>query len=461
MSDEVDLLVIGAGTAGLAAALGAARRGARVVLATDSPPGGDCTFTGCVPSKTLIAAGAAGQSFAQATARVRAAIEVVAATESVEVLRGKGVDVRLGRAVFTGPRTVDLDGTVLRPERVVLASGSGPVVPVVDGLDGVPYLTNESVFGLTALPGHLVVLGGGAIGCELAQAFRRLGSDVTVVEGAPRLLGKEEPRAGAVVKAALEADGVVVRTGAAVTRAERDGDQVRLHLQDGTTVGPGVLLVAVGRRPSTDGLGLDRAGIDVAQDGRVVTDDRLRTTARGVWAAGDVTGLLPFTHAADVMGRLAGGNAFARGRGGRFSAKAIPWVTFTDPEVGRVGMTEAQAAGQVTGARVVERSMTEVDRAITAGRTEGFVKLVVGPRTLTRDAAGGRVLGATVVCPGGGELMAEITLAIRTGMFAGRLAQSTHAYPTWSLAVQQCAAQLFGYGSSGPRPARTESSEQG
>ena len=452
--DDPDLLVIGAGTAGMAAARGAARGGARVVLVTDSPPGGDCTFTGCVPSKTLIAAAAAGQPFADASARVRAAIEQIAATETAEVLRGKGIDVRMGHAVFTGPRTVDVEGTVLRPARVVLASGSGPVVPPIDGLAEAAHLTNESVFDLTRLPRHLAVLGGGAIGCELAQAFRRLGSQVTIVEGLDRLLGKEEPRASAVVQAALEREGVTVRLGNGVTRIDTIADGLRLTLADGSSVEASELLVCVGRRPSTAGLDLDRAGIEVAKDGRVVTDPWLRTTADGVCAAGDVTGLLPFTHAADVMGRVAGGNAFARGRGSRFSDKGIPWVTFTDPEVGRVGLTEAQAAEQVKGARVVELSMTEVDRAITAGRTEGFVTLVVGPKGLLGNTAGGRVLGATVVCPRGGELVAEIALAIRTGMFAGRLAQSTHAYPTWSLAVQQCASQLFGYGGSEPRPAR-------
>jgi len=360
----------------------------------------------------------------------------------------------MGSAAFTAPRVVDVDGTVLRPARIVVASGSGPSIPPIDGLADTPYLTNESIFDLAALPRQLVVLGGGAIGCELAQAFRRLGSEVTVVEGADRLLGKEEPRASAVVQAALETDGVVVRTGVSVARVDAVRAGIRLTLDGGSTISASTLLVAVGRRPLTDRLQLDRAGIEVGKDGRVVTDARLRTTAQDVWAAGDVTGLLPFTHAADVMGRLAGGNAMDKGRGGRFSTTGIPWVTFTDPEVGRVGLTEAQAAEQVKGARVVELAMDDVDRAITAGRTEGFVKLVVGPQPLLGNTAGGRVLGATVVCPSGGELVAEIALAIRTRMFAGRLAQTTHAYPTWSLAVQQCAAQLFGYGGSPPRPAQ-------
>lgn len=457
MSDErnePDLLVIGGGTAGMAAAGVAARGGAHVVLVTDSPPGGDCTFTGCVPSKTLIAAAAAGRSYADAAARVQAAVERVAATETADVLRSKGIDVRMGSAAFTAPRVVDVDGTVLRPARIVVASGSGPSIPPIDGLADTPYLTNESVFDLAALPRQLVVLGGGAIGCELAQAFRRLGSEVTLVEGADRLLGKEEPRASAVVQAALETDGVVVCTGVSVARVDPVQEGIRLTLDGGSTISASTLLVAVGRRPLTDRLQLDRAGIEVGKDGRVVTDARLRTTAQDVWAAGDVTGLLPFTHAADVMGRLAGGNAMDKGRGGRFSTTGIPWVTFTDPEVGRVGLTEAQAAEQVKGARVVELAMDDVDRAITAGRTEGFVKLVVGPQPLLGNTAGGRVLGATVVCPSGGELVAEIALAIRTRMFAGRLAQTTHAYPTWSLAVQQCAAQLFGYGGSPPRPAQ-------
>ena len=450
---DPDLLVIGAGTAGMAAARTARRAGHSVVLVAEGRPGGDCTFNGCVPSKTLIAAAAAGTPYPQAVSQVAAAIEQIAATEDEGVLRGKGIDVRRARAVFTGPMTVDVEGTVLRPGRVVLATGSGPVVPGIDGLAGVPYLTNETVFALPALPQHLAVLGGGAIGCELAQAFRRLGSLVTVVEGADRLLGKEEPQASRVVQAALEADGVTVRIGAGVTKAEKVRGGVRLSLADGTTVTASALLVAVGRRPVTEGLGLDRAGIQVAKSGAVVTDDRLRTTARGVWAAGDVTGKLPFTHAADVMGRLVGESAFGRGRGGRFKEAAIPWVTFTDPEVGRVGMTEAQAADSVKGARVVELSMADVDRGVTSGRTEGFVKLVVGPKTLTRNLAGGRVLGGTTVGPRGGELIAEIALAMASGMFTGRLAQTTHAYPSWSMAVQQCAAQLFGYGDVEPRPA--------
>ena len=450
---DPDLLVIGAGTAGMAAARTARRAGHSVLLVAEGRPGGDCTFNGCVPSKTLIAAAADGTPYSKAVAQVAAAIERIAATEDEEVLRAAGIEVRRARAVLTGPLTVDVEGTVLRPGRVVLATGSAPVVPGIEGLASVPHLTNETVFGAPDLPRHLAVLGGGAIGCELAQAFRRLGSQVTVVEGGDRLLAKEEPEASRVVQAALEADGVTVRTGAGVERVDAVPDGVRLTLADGSTVTASDLLVAVGRRPVTEGLGLERAGVAVDDRGAVVTDSRLRTTAKGVWAAGDVTGKLPFTHAADVMGRLVGTSAFARGPGARFKDAAIPWVTFTDPEVGRVGLTEAQAAERVPGARVVELSMADVDRGITSGRTEGFVKLVVGPKALTRDLGGGRVVGATTVGPRGGELIAEVALAMATGMFVGRLAQTTHAYPSWSIAVQQCAAQLFGHGEGEARRA--------
>ncbi|HYZ99275.1 MAG TPA: NAD(P)/FAD-dependent oxidoreductase, partial [Acidimicrobiales bacterium] len=287
--------------------------------------------------------------------------------------------------------------------------------------------------------------GGGAIGCELAQAFARLGSNVTVVEAEDRLLPREEPEASAVITAALAADAVDIGAGAELRRAEPLGAEgaARLQLASGTTVEVDRVLVAAGRRPNTDGIGLKDAGVAVDDGGHIRTDATLATTAKGIWAVGDVTGRMPFTHAAAHMGLLAAHNALA-GRGRRrqrFDPTPIPWVTFTSPEVGRVGMTEAEAAD--VGARVAYLPLDAVDRAITAGETRGFVKLVAGPRRLLRNAGGGRILGATVVAPTGGELIHEPALAMRTGMFTGRLAQATHAYPTWSVAIQQAAAQFF------------------
>ena len=447
-----DLLVLGGGTAGLSAARAARRRGASVVLVTDGPPGGDCTFTGCVPSKTLLAA--TRLPFSEAMARVHATVAAVAHEESAEVLRSEGITVLDGRGTVLSRHQVEVNGEVVTARRLVLATGSAPLVPELPGLSDIAYLTNETLFDLTELPEHLVVLGGGAIGCEMAQAFARLGSQVTVLEGAERVLGKEEPEASAEIDTALRADGVEIRTATKVEAVAKVRGGVSLSTANGSVRGTH-LLVAVGRRPSSQGL--TALGLSTGPSGAIEVDARMRTSLRHVYAAGDVTGRMPFTHAADEMGRVAATTALGR-IPLRFAERAVPWVTFTDPEVARVGLTEALAAQRVRGARVVEVPMSEVDRARTSQRTDGFVKVIVGPRLVTRNAGGGQVLGATIVAERAGEMIAELTLAMRARVLAGRLAQTSHAYPTWSVAVQQAVAQLFGgYGGRTPRPARTSS----
>jgi len=439
---ERQLIVIGGGPGGMAAARAAARAGVRPLLVQMGPIGGDCTFTGCVPSKTLIEAAARGERFTEAIAATHRAVEAIAAQEDDDVVRGEGIDVLHGWATFRSPREVELDGTVLRSERVVIATGAGPAVPPIPGLADIDYLTNESIFELDQQPATLAVLGGGAVGCELAQAFRRLGSEVTVVEALDRLLAKEEPEASAVIADAFTAEGIDLRLGRKVLRVESCEGKAfaRLHLEGGEVVRADRVLVAVGRRAATSGLGLDAAGV-ATEGGFVKVNAYLATSSPGIWAAGDVTGLLPFTHAADEMGRVAVANALSRRPRRRFDPSPIPWVTFTSPEVARVGMTEADAAAR--GGRVAYLPMTDVDRAVTAGETRGFVKLIAGPRRLLRNTGGGEVLGATVVATRGGELIHEAVLAMQTRMFTGRLAQAVHAYPTWSMALQQAAAQFF------------------
>ncbi|MHB1504654.1 MAG: dihydrolipoyl dehydrogenase family protein [Acidimicrobiales bacterium] len=441
-----DLAVIGGGAGGLAAARAGRRHGLRTVLVSDGALGGDCTFTGCLPSKTLIEAAAAGLSFAEASARMRAVVSQIAATEDAGVLRHEGVEVVEGSARFSGARVLSVDGQPIRAKVVVIATGSRPAVPPLPGLDAVPFLTNETVFDLDELPGSIAILGGGAIGCELAQAFRRFGSQVQVVEGEDRLLPREEPEASAVLAGVFAAEGIGVHLGASVARVEQatSGGGIRLVRSDGSSIGAETLLVAVGRRPATAGLDAEAGGVKLDERGFVRTDRFLATSASGVYAVGDVTGRLLFTHAADEMGRLAVRNARARlGRLGRraFDASSIPWVTFCDPEIARVGLTEAEAAE--VGGRVAFVPMSEVDRAIAAGRTEGFVKLIAGPRPVLRGTGGGRLLGATIVAPRAGEMIHEVVLAIRTAMFTGRLAQTVHAYPTWSTSLRQAAAQFF------------------
>jgi pyruvate/2-oxoglutarate dehydrogenase complex dihydrolipoamide dehydrogenase (E3) component len=457
VSGVYDLVVLGGGAAGLGAARAGAAAGARTLLISDGEIGGECTFTGCVPSKTLIEAAARGASFPDAMSAVRGAVAAIAATETAGALAREGIEVLRAAAAFTSPREVSAGGRVLRARGFVIATGSRPAIPQVPGLAEADYLTNETIFGLGELPARLLVLGGGAVGCELAQAFARLGSQVTVIEAASRLLPAADPAVSHLLEGVFCADGISVRTGVAAASVKNDDKGVTLRLVSGEEMAADRLLVAAGRQPAASNLGLEHTGVQVDERGHIVTDRHLATTRHRIYAAGDVTGKMPFTHAAFAMGRVAARNALRR-RGsppGTFGTLPIPWVVFTDPEVAQVGLTEAQAAATVPGARVAWLPMSEADRAVTAGRAEGFVKIIAGPRRVLRNTGGGRILGATIVAARAGEMIHEPALAMRTGMFTGRLAQTTHAYPTWSLAIQQAASQFFGrHGGRTARAAR-------
>ena len=444
-----DLVVVGGGAAGLGAVRAAVWAGADVALVTDSAPGGDCTFTGCVPSKTLLAAARDGLDFAGAMARVRDTVEHIAATESADVLRGEGVTVIEGRGRLATHDTVAVGERRITAPRIVLATGSRPTLPSgMPGLTDARPLTNETVFGLAEAPKSLGIIGGGATGCELAQAFALLGVEVTLFEHRTQLLPSEEPEAAATVRAALQDTGATVMLDTRADAVERGSDgllTVRTQPADGTVTPVAVtvdqLLVCTGRTATTEGLGLAGLRVKLDSSGHVVTDDRLMTSLKDVYAAGDVTGRAFLSHAADEMGRIAAANALGKGRRGRFHGATVPSVVFTDPEVASVGLTPSCAP---PGSRVAYLPLTEVDRAVTDGRTDGFIAIVAGPRRLLRDTGGGRILGATIVAPRAGEMIQEVVLAMRTGAFAGRLAQASHAYPTWSSGVQKTAAQFFG-----------------
>ncbi len=456
---EPDLVVLGAGASGLGAAREARRRGKQVVLVEAGRPGGDCTHYGCVPSKALLetarrvqaarSGGAYGfhapvtVDFPRVMQRVHDVIAEIEQDESPELLARQGIELVQGWGTFTSPTTLDVDGGTIRSRRFVVASGSRAAVPPVPGLRESPYLDNRTVFDLRELPEHLLVLGGGPIGIELAQAFRRLGADVTVVEALPTVLAREEPEAQAAVTRVLAREGVTVRTGVAVTRVSAGPV---LHLADGSTLAGSHLLVAVGRTPSTDGFGLERTGVRLDERGRIVTDRHLQA-AGTVWAAGDCTSALQFTHVGHEQGRIAAKNAFGTpllpGSRLRWSDRAVPWVTFTEPEVAHVGLTEAQAYAK-HGARVLVSYVpdSDGDRPRAAGETDGFVKILALP-----PAVGGaplaKVVGMTVVGPAAGEQIAEGALALRAGLLAFRLAQVVKAYPTWSLSTRVAAARLF------------------
>src|SRR3954452_10644774 len=443
MNGEYDVVVIGGGAGGLAAAREAVRRKARTLLVHDGPLGGECTHTGCVPSKSLLAAAAKGLPFTDGIIHVHRAIATIERTEDAVQLKKEGIDTVRAHAEFVAARTLDIDGHRHMPKRVIVATGSVPAMPAIPGLREARPLTNENVFDLDALPARLVVLGGGAVGCELAQAFRRMGSEVTLVEGMARVLGREEPEASEVVTTVLTREGIDIVTGGTAEQVDGSGGGISVRLTGGRVVSGDRILVPVGRTPVTQGVGLDRAGIELDARGFVKTDDGLRTSAEGVYGAGDVTGKLLFTNAADEMGRVAAANALSRARvlPKKFTTDAIPWATLTDPEVAHVGLTEADAAER--GGHVAFVPMTEVDRAVAAGATDGFVKIIAGPRKVLRELGGGQVLGATIVAPTAGEMINELALAMRTRMLTGRLAQTVHAYPSWSTAIRQAAAQFF------------------
>ena len=465
---DYELVVIGAGATGLGAARSARQAGRRVVLVEAARPGGDCTHFGCVPSKAMLEtarrvhaarSGAAygftaspQVDFAAVMRRVHAVIADIERDESPAKLASQGIDLLAGWGVLTGPTSIDVDGRSVSFDRLVVASGSRAFVPPIEGMHDVPYLDNKTVFSLTEQPEHLIVLGGGPIGVELSQAFCRLGSQVTIVEGGPTLLGREEPEAQVAVTVALEREGVVVRTGVKAVRVEAGPV---LHLSDGTSITGSHLLVAVGRTPSTDGLGLETAGVAL-EKGRVVTDSHLRA-ADTVWAAGDCTSKLQFTHVGDEQGRLAARNAFAGPapwKRGTWDDRVVPWVTFTEPEVGHVGLSEAQAFEQYGERAMVSTAWErDGDRARTAGETDGFVKLIAVPGPVG-GMVNGRLVGMTAVGPMAGELIAEGALSMRSKGLVGRMAQTIHAYPSWSLTTRFAAAGFFDRGREPARPAR-------
>jgi len=444
---EWELVVIGGGSAGLVASRTAASFGAGTLLIEGNRLGGDCLWTGCVPSKSLIAAASAltiarssphlgvetdavGLDFAAAMRHVHGAMQTIAPVDSPEVLALAGVEVLSGHARFMGPRSLAVDGREIRFGQVIIATGGSPAVPKIDGIGSVEVLTSATVWDLTELPERLVVLGGGAIGCEIAQAMARFGSHVTLVHRGDRLLVKEEPRASAIVRAALEADGVTVLTGRQATAIAGDGRDLRgsVTLDDGSVVQFDAILVAIGRAPNTGSLDADRAGVELDKSGNVVVNARLRTSNPRIWAAGDVTPLPKFTHTAGVNGSIAASNAVL-GLSREIDSAAVPRVTFTHPEVGSVGVVQADAAAQGLIARAIEHE--HLDRAIAEGATGGYTQLLVDKR--------GKIRGATIVGPRAGESLGEVSLAISRGLTTSDIAGTTHAYPTFSDAVWNAA----------------------
>lgn len=458
-SGRYNLVVIGAGTAGLICAAGAAGLGAKVALIERDLLGGDCLNVGCVPSKALLRsahaaaeiarAGALGVhvdtapriEFAEAMRRLREVRARISPNDSVERYTNElGVDVFLGAAHFAGPDTVEVSGEPLRFSRAVIATGAHALMPKIPGLAATEPLTNENVFDLDERPDHLLVIGGGPIGCELSQAFRRLGSRVTLVEREAQFLTREDRDAAAILRGALERDGVDVRLETEVTRfsGEANGSHAVLSYRGKEErLGFDRVLVALGRAPNVAGLRLEDVGVKFDARRGVHVDDHLRTANPKIFAAGDVCMSWKFTHAADHAARIVIQNAlFSVGAIGRrkLSALNMPWCTYTEPEVAHVGLYPHEAEARGIAVDTFTQPLEDVDRAITEARDEGFVRIHTKKGT-------GRIVGATIVASNAGDLISEISVAMAGKVSLGTLANVIHPYPTQADAIRAAAAQ--------------------
>jgi len=444
-----NLVVIGGGTAGLVSAVGAAGLGAKVALIEKQLMGGDCLNVGCVPSKAIIRAARAVAAvrsadefgvtvppgttvdFGKVMERMRRLRADISPHDSAQRFTELGVDVFLGAGRFTGPDTVDVGGQTLRFAKAVIATGARAAAPPIPGLKDVPYLTNETLFSLTELPKRLGIIGAGPIGCEMAQSFARFGSEVFLVETEHGLLPREDRDAAAVVRAQMLRDGVNILGGGREIRLARGANGVRLQGQSqGVPYDLEVdqILIAVGRAPNVEGLGLETVGVEFDHKG-VKVNDRLQTTHPKIYACGDICSPYQFTHAADFMARLVIQNALFKGRA-KASSLIIPWATYTSPEIAHVGLYEKDAQAQGIEVDTFTQELSKVDRAILDGETDGFVRVHVRKGT-------DEIIGATVVATHAGDLIGELTLAMKGKLGLKTLGATIHPYPTQAEAIRR------------------------
>ena len=447
-----DLVVIGAGPAGLVTAAGAAGLGATVALIEKDRMGGDCLNTGCVPSKALLRCARAAfeardgsrfgvrvggpitVDFPAVMERMRHLRSHISPHDSVQRFKQLGVDVFLGQGRFTDSNTIEAGGKMLRFARAVIAAGARASTPFIQGLAEAEYYTNETIFTLTRLPLRLAVLGAGPIGCELAQAFARFGSQVTLIESDQRILIREDDDAARRIEAALERDGVKIICGGKTTQIVRNGNEKVFHLDchgEKHEFAVDAILVGVGRKPNVEGLNLETAGVAYDPRAGVLVDDRLRTTNPHIYAAGDICSRYKFTHAADAMARMVIRNALFLGRA-KASALTIPWCTYTDPEIAHVGGYEQDALEAKIPVTSFTIEMKEVDRAILDGEEEGFLKIHIRKGT-------DRIFGATIVARHAGDIIGELSLAMTAGVGLAKIANAIHPYPTQAEVIKKAA----------------------
>ena len=452
-SGRYNMVVIGAGTAGLVTAAACAGLGAKVALIEKNMLGGDCLNVGCVPSKALLRAAHAVQDieaaktlgvriegnidvdFGAVMQRMRRVRSDISPHDSAARFRDLGVDVFLGEASFSGSDTVSVGGQTLRFKKAVIASGARAFVPPLPGLEETGYLTNETVFNLTERPRRMLVVGGGPIGCELAQAFHALGSEITLVEASSNLLGREDPDAAAVLTQAMQNSGVDIRFGSKFSKAWNDNGAKMVELEkDGQKeiIEVDAILLAVGRRPNVEGLNLESVGVEYDRRG-VKVDETLRTTNPSIYACGDICLPYQFTHTADFAARIVIRNglfSFLPTKQ-KWTDLIIPWCTYTRPEIAHVGLGENEAIEKGIEYDVYQKSFKDVDRALADGETEGFVKIIT-------QKGSDKILGGVIVANHAGDMINEITLAMKKKISLGSIAGVIHPYPTKAEAIRQC-----------------------
>ena len=448
-----NLVVLGGGTAGLITAAGAAGLGAKVALVEREHLGGDCLNVGCVPSKALLRAARAaadvrdaGQygvevpdgarvNFPVVMERMRRLRSEISPHDSAQRYRDElGVDVFLGEGRFVDSGSVEVDGQQLRFRRAVIATGARAMPLPIPGLAEAGYLTNETVFSLTELPKRLAIIGAGPIGCEMAQAFARFGSQVTLLEVMPQILIREDKDAAALIQAALIRDGVSLVLGCQITGVDRDGQDKVLRVEKDEQqeeIRVDAVLLGVGRAPNVEGMNLEAVDVEFDTRQGVKVDDRLQTTNPRIYAAGDICSPYKFTHMADALARIVIQNTLFVGRA-KASALTVPWCTYTDPEIAHVGLYEHEAEKQSIAIQTFYQEMGQVDRAVLEGDTEGFVKIHT-------QAGKDTILGATIVTRHAGEMISELTLAMVGGLGLGTLARTIHTYPTQAEAIKRAA----------------------
>ncbi|MFQ5527999.1 MAG: mercuric reductase [Thermoanaerobaculia bacterium] len=449
-AERYHLVVIGAGTAGLVSAAGAAGLGARVALVEKKLMGGDCLNYGCVPSKALISAArswrrarvpsdfasprAQGEGdFSKVMERMRRLRADISRHDSARRFRDLGIDVFIGEGRFVASDAIEVDGKHLLFRRAVIATGASPMILPIPGLAESDFLTNETVFTLTELPGRLAVIGGGPIGCELAQSFARFGSRVSLFDIAPHVLIREDADAAGIVQNALIEDGVDLRLGVNTQRIETKGSETAITFESegrSEKMRFDQLLLAVGRVPNVTGIGLEAAGVEFTKHG-VTVDDRLRSSNSRVYAVGDVASRFKFTHVADALARIAIQNSLFFGRK-KASSLVIPWCTYTDPEIAHVGMYEKDAEEAGLEAETLTIPLSDVDRCVLEGATEGFLRLHV-------EKGKDRILGATLVADHAGDMLGELSLAVTNKVGLNQIAGTIHAYPTQAEVIKKAA----------------------